>query len=234
VRAWSVRRKVLTFGLGSIVLVAVAIPVAIFIYIHFVEGPPPKKLSLDATPTNSAASGELVPVEGTWAVAAESKVGYRVKEVLLGQSATAVGRTSDVTGSMTVTGTTVSAASFTAQLATVTSDEGKRDSQFRNRIMDVKQFPTATFVMSKPVFLDPVPPANVVANYQISGKLTMHGVTKDITIDLAAKRVGGTISVNGEIPITFADYSISNPSAGPARVGDDGTLEVLLVFTKQG
>jgi polyisoprenoid-binding protein YceI len=135
---------------------------------------------------------------------------------------------------MIVAGTTVSAASFTAQMATVTSDEGRRDSQFRNRIMDVQEFPTATFVMSKPLSLDPVPAATVVETYRVSGKLTMHGVTKDITIDLSAKRVGGTISVNGEIPITLADYSISNPSAGPARVGDDGTLEVLLVFTKRG
>lgn len=32
------------------------------------------------------------------------------------------------------------------------------------------------------------------------------------------------------IPITFADYGIDNPSAGPAQVGDEGELEFLLVL----
>jgi hypothetical protein len=40
------------------------------------------------------------------------------------------------------------------------------------------------------------------------------------------------IQVSGSVPITFADYSIDNPSGGPASVGDSGTLEFLLVLAK--
>lgn len=36
----------------------------------------------------------------------------------------------------------------------------------------------------------------------------------------------------GTIPVTFADSGIANPSGGPALVGDDGEVEVLLVFAK--
>ena len=34
------------------------------------------------------------------------------------------------------------------------------------------------------------------------------------------------------MPVHFADYGISNPSFGPAKVGDDGTVEVLLDLTR--
>ena len=32
--------------------------------------------------------------------------------------------------------------------------------------------------------------------------------------------------------MTFSDYDIDDPSGGPASVGDDGELEVLLVFSR--
>jgi hypothetical protein len=34
------------------------------------------------------------------------------------------------------------------------------------------------------------------------------------------------------VPITFSDYSIDNPSGGPASVGNTGELEFLLVFAE--
>ena len=47
---------------------------------------------------------------------------------------------------------------------------------------------------------------------------------------MTARLSNGQVQVTGSIPITFADYGIDNPSFGPASVGDDGTLEFLLVF----
>jgi hypothetical protein len=86
--------------------------------------------------------------------------------------------------------------------------------------------------MTKPLDLGGLPAEGAEKTYKISGKLTLRGVTKDVTIDLLAKRTGGRIAVNGQIPIHFADYSVPNPSGGPASVGNDGSLEVLLVFSK--
>ena len=57
-------------------------------------------------------------------------------------------------------------------------------------------------------------------------------MTRTVTITLNAKRTGANIDVNSEIPVTFADYSIPNPTFGPASVGNNGTLEVLLIFTR--
>ncbi len=211
--------------LGVVVLLGVGGP---FVYIHFVEGDPPRKLSVAASTGDQQPS---VPVAGQWQVGPGSQVGYRVKETLFGQSTTAVGRTKDVTGSMSVTPTTVTAASFTAQMTSVTSDQGGRDSEFRGRIMNVDQYPTASFTMTAPLALGRPPAAAQTKQYTVTGKLTLHGHTRTVTVTLEAKRSGETIALGGAIPVHFKDYGISNPSGGPASVGSDGSLEVLLVMT---
>src|SRR5215475_10998459 len=61
----------------------------------------------------SARVAAAVPLPGTWAVAAGSRAGYRVNEVLLGQQNVAVGRTSSVTGHLAIRRTTVTAGTFT-------------------------------------------------------------------------------------------------------------------------
>ena len=75
----------------------------------------------------------------------DSAVGYRVVEVLFGQDTEGVGRTSAITGQLTIAGTQVTAADFEVDMTTVTSDEDRRDNQFHGRLMDTDEFPTATF-----------------------------------------------------------------------------------------
>jgi polyisoprenoid-binding protein YceI len=165
-------------------------------------------------------------------VASGSRAGYRVKETVLGQSGTAVGRTSAVTGRLTLAGTQISAASFSVDMTQVTSTKSQRDGQFQGRIMDTAQFPTATFALTKPIALGTVPASGVTIAPKATGKLTLHGTARTVTIALVAARTGNVIQVSGSVPITFADYSIDNPSGGPASVGDSGTLEFLLVLAK--
>lgn len=151
-----------------------------------------------------------------------------MKEDLFGQHATAVGRTNDVTGSMTIAGTTVTKASFSVDMTTVTSDRSQRDGQFQGRIMDTSQFPTATFELTKPINLAPVPKDGTIKMYPATGKLTLHGTTKTVTIPLNTKRVGDVIQVQGILSINFPDYNIDNPSGGPASVGNVGQMEFVL------
>ena len=56
----------------------------------------------DTTTGGASASGSP---DGTWTVGSGSAAGYRVEEVLLGQNTEAVGRTTAVTGELTVSGT---------------------------------------------------------------------------------------------------------------------------------
>jgi polyisoprenoid-binding protein YceI len=220
-------------------IAAVAVAVAIvvggpFVFFHFIEGSAPAPLSLpSASPSTDATSGTTpangtTDVDGVWSVATGSQAGYRVKEILFGQSHTAVGRTSAVTGTMTVSGTSVTAGEFSADLTKVSSDQSLRDNQFQGRIMDTADFPTATFTLTHPIRLGTLPAEGKQVTETAAGTLTMHGTTRAITFQVTAQRSGTTIEISGAIPILFADWNIANPSGGPATTQNHGTLEFLI------
>jgi len=158
-------------------------------------------------------------------------VEYRVAEILFGQSATAVGKTSTISGSMTLADATVTAAKFTVPLATVKSNESLRDIQFRGRIMDVSEYPDAVFNLTAPIPLGTLPAVGTVINAAATGNLTMHGVTRSVTFTIHAEYTGTEIEVSGSIPITFASWDIQNPSGGPAQVGSSGAMDFLLYLS---
>jgi polyisoprenoid-binding protein YceI len=222
-------RRWLLIGAVVVVVLVVGGP---FVYFNFIEGKAPARLSLSSrTGTSSASPTTSVPLDGTWTVASASQAGYRVKEILFGQNHEAVGRTSSVTGTMTVSGTTVSKATFTVDLTTVTSDESRRDHQFQGRIMDTASFSTATFTLSQPIDLAPIPAAGVQRTFQARGQHTLRGVTKAVVVQLTARHAGSTIDVSGSIPIKFAEWNIPSPSYGPVTTEDNGVLEFLLRFS---
>ena len=243
-------RHWLRWLIGAIVVLVVLGVGGPFLYIHFFNGSTPAALSLPTasssvssspggttTPAaaSTAASGSLA---GTYRVGSGSVVGYRVNEVLLGQSTTAVGRTTSVTGHLTIAGSTATAAAFSVPMDTVHSDKSERDGQFDGRIMDVSQYPTGTLTLTSPIDLAPLPATGVIKSYTAAGKLTLHGVTRTVTFTLTAERStakdGGTqIEVAGDIPVLFSDYNIQNPSVGGfVTTQDHGLLEFLLVFSK--
>src|SRR5204862_7912468 len=117
----------------------------------------------------------------------------RVHEKLNGLDNEATGSTTSVTGQLTVDGTTVPSASFTVDMTTVTSDESQRDGQFRGRIMNTSQFPTATFELTQPISLGSIPDNLVQVDFQATGKLTLHGTTKEVTFPLKAQRNGSRL-----------------------------------------
>jgi polyisoprenoid-binding protein YceI len=239
-------RRRRTWLIGLPVLVLLAVTVGPFVYIHFIEGPAPKKLTLEdakVTTTTSATvdassgasgdpSGSGDDVAGAWKVTAGSQAGYRVKENLFGQDATSVGRTSDVTGTMQVDGTTVSAAKVVVDMTTVSSDRSQRDGQFRGRIMSTDRFPTATFELTKPIDLGALPADGQERTYEATGDLTLRGVTRSVTFALQAERKSGQIVVDGDLKVSFDDFQIPDASGGPASVGRSGEIELLVVFAK--
>ncbi|HXJ62596.1 MAG TPA: YceI family protein [Actinomycetota bacterium] len=123
-------------------------------------------------------------------------------------------------------------AKFTVDMTSVTSDESRRDDQFNGRIMETATYPTATFELSKPVDLGKLPADGGTGNSTATGDLTLHGVTKSVTFPVQAQRSGDTFEVAGQIPVTFADYGISNPSFGFVTTEDHGVLEFRLAFTR--
>jgi polyisoprenoid-binding protein YceI len=236
----------LRWVIGAVVVIIVLGVAGPFVYFHFIEGNSPAPLSIRLTPSASApgisASGTQSAspgssqdasgsVAGTWAVGSGSRVGYRVKETLVGQSHTAVGRSSSVTGSMTIKGSTVKTARFTVKMATIHTDSAQRDAQFDGRIMDVATYPDGTFALTKPISLAPLPAAGTIKTYSATGTLTLHGKTVPVTFPLRAERTAGTIEVQGSIPVLFSKWGIPNPSfTGFVTTQNHGIMEFLLDF----
>jgi polyisoprenoid-binding protein YceI len=227
----------------------IALPVAALLlvtggtwtYIHVFSDKAPAPLTLEgrvennvASTTTTAAGVTAAPAsfDGTWIATTGSQAGYRINEVLFGQSTEAVGRTGNVDGSLTISGTRVETADISVDLASVTSDKSQRDNQFRGRIMSVTKYPTATFKLTSPIDLGSLPADGATVSVPATGDLTLHGVTKSVTTTVTAKRTGGTIQVNGTLPVLFADYGIADPSFGPASTQDHGVIEFLVAFTK--
>jgi polyisoprenoid-binding protein YceI len=229
-------RRWILAGVGVAVVAFVGGP---FVYFRVIQREAPARLDLPsatATPaadgsssTGSSASGTT---DGKWSVAGGSLVGYRVKEVAFGQSGEAVGRTSRVSGSIAVDGSTITEGTFTADMTTVTSDKTRRDGQFRGRIMDVSTYPKSTFKISEPIVLGSIPAEGVEVTQQVKGTLTLRGTTKPVVFEVKGRRSGSSVQVSGSIPIKFADWSIPNPSFGPVTTQDNGILEFAINFKR--
>ena len=161
-------------------------------------------------------------------------MGYRVRETLANIGATeAVGRTPDVTGSLTVDGTTITAADFTADLSTLQSDEERRDGQLRQQALETALFPTATFVLTQPIELAEAPADGSTFEVTAVGDLTLHGVTNSVEIPLQAQVSGDVVTIVGSLPIVFADYGMDSPrSMIVLSVEDNGVMELQLQLTR--
>jgi polyisoprenoid-binding protein YceI len=222
-------------GVVAVAVLAVAGP---FVYINFIKSDAPAPLTAATTaPTTPATtqagqSASDGSIAGTYSVTSGSQAGYRVKEVLFGQDAEAVGRTSAVTGPIPIDGTRVTAGDFSVDLTTVQSDESRRDNQFQGRIMDTATYPTATFKLAQPIELSSLPADGATISAKAQGQLTLHGTTRQVTVDVSAQRSAGSIRLSGQIPVTFADWNIPNPSFGPASTEDHGLIEFLLVLAR--
>lgn len=196
---------------------------------------PPAGVSDQAGGTGAAGAGSP---DGTWRVQAggDSFVGYRIREQLafLSSPNDAVGRTPAVTGTMRVAQGCVEAATIEADLQALASDEARRDNALRRAGLETARFPTATFELTEPLALDGTDGGGQTLSGEASGRLTVHGTTRDVTVGLQGRwGDGDTIEVIGTLPVTLADFGITPPRLGPVvSVEETATVELQLVFAR--
>jgi polyisoprenoid-binding protein YceI len=205
------------------------------------DSPPPA--ALDPAPTTAGQASKdtqsdgAATADGTWQVSDDgsSFVGYRVKEQLafLNSPNEAVGRSSAVTGTMQVAGDTVEAVKIEADLTRLTSDEDRRDNAIRMRGLESERFPTATLELLEPLQLATAPVQGQEVRGQGTGKLTVHGVTREVELDLQGIWSGSSIQVAGQLPVKMSDFQIEPPRFGPVVSIEDGlAVDFKLVFER--
>lgn len=195
-----------------------------------VPAPPPSPAPSVAVPASDAV--------GPWNVSPGSQVGYRIEERMLGGglagTRTAVGRTPAVSGSLVVRRDAQGlAATVTvdADLKQLASDSLRRDQVLRTAGLMTDRFPGATF------YADTRVPAGADTGrdfaLETTGKLTLKGVTRDVTVRMTGRMELGRILLVGQVTLTLADFGISPPDvAGVVDVADRGQVEFSLVFVK--
>ncbi|MEE9413947.1 MAG: YceI family protein [Acidimicrobiales bacterium] len=244
-------KKLLAGGIAAIAL-AVA---ALFIFLFFIRDDSPEEFELrteeevaedraaapdatDAPDAPDAAESEEAEdtaegIEGNWTIGPGSQAGYRVIEDFAAiPDFEAVGRTSELEGFLTIEGTVVTTATFDVDIASMTSDSGRRDGQFKGAIMNASEFPTAKFVLTSPIDLGEVPGEATANSFAATGDLTLRGVTNSVDVAIDAQLLSGEIEVVGSIDVIFADFGINNPSNGVVTVRDEGKVEFQLIFIR--
>jgi polyisoprenoid-binding protein YceI len=94
-----------------------------------------------------------------------------------------------------------------------TAEIRKVTASMRDDVMQVEQYPRIEFA-SKEVTQMP-------GGYHLLVALTMHGVTKDVPMDVAVETTGDTLRAKGTFAVKQTDYGIK-----PFRGGPGGTVKV--------
>jgi len=194
---------------------------------------------------NTSASGAsshspagTVSVAGPWTftIDASSTTTVRVREILAQVRAPgdAVLTATGVKGSFTLNtdGSFTPASKITADLGSLRSDQSQRDGFIKDNTLETRRFPTAEFAPSKVTGLTLPLPVSGDLKFTISGKMTVHGVTKDVTFSVVAKRDGArlTATATADPAWTFGDFGMTVPRvASVLSIEDSIRVEITLV-----
>ncbi len=189
-----------------------------------------------ATTAASQQGAQAASVDGTWTLAdqGESFVGYRVEEELatIGYKE-AVGRSPTIEATITIAGGQLTAVTVTADLRDLKSDDSRRDGAIRNQALESNAFPEATFELTEPLVVPDGLAAGDPISVEAQGTLTLHGVTREVTIPLEAELANGVMVIVGSLPIVFADYDIDQPrSPILVSIEDNGVMELQLFLVR--
>jgi polyisoprenoid-binding protein YceI len=173
------------------------------------------------TATAGAADAPAAPASGPYRlgiVPADTQAVFRVKEQLAGRSLPndAVGTTNAVSGQIVIQpdGTIAPGESkIVVDVSTLQTDERRRDDFIKRNTLETGQFPQATFVPTKVEGLaSPLPTSGDVA-FQITGDMTVHGVTKQVTWDVKATIAGKDMKGRATQSFKFGDFGMTPPRA---------------------
>lgn len=189
-----------------------------------------------STPAAGTATAPALPGGATRFVIIpeRSEAAYFADEQLarLPLPSTAKGATTDISGEFVVTEDGFdpdNPATFTVDLRTLKSDEERRDNRVQDAL-ETSRFPTATFTATGVEGYDPGAAEGVEQALTLTGTLDIHGVQKEVTWDLKARREGNVITGLATVNFLYADFGITAPNiAGIVSVEDDVTLQVQVV-----
>ena len=101
--------------------------------------------------------------------------------------------------------------------------------------LESDRYPTASFQLTTPIALPATAASGQTINVSATGALTLHGVTKTVTIPITARLTGSKIELVGSITFPFSQFGMTPPSIGGfVSVQNNATMEFQLLLAQQG
>lgn len=196
------------------------------------------KSGCDRSPGSSpvSSSGQAYTI-----ISERSEAAYFADEQLanLPLPSTAKGSTNAITGTFYLTEDGLDldpeqTSTFTVDLTTLKSDQDRRDSRVQSDGLETDQFPTATFTAESVTGYDPAIPEGEEQTLQLTGTLDLHGVRKEVTWDVKARREGDIMTALATLNFRYEEFNIPILNiAGFVSVEEDVTLQVQVVAQRQ-
>jgi polyisoprenoid-binding protein YceI len=133
------------------------------------------------------------------------------------------------TGAATTIGDELQSLAVEVDTASIEADDPKLTGHLKTPdFLDVAKFPKATFKSSSVT-----KKAAGSATHEISGALTLHGVTQQITFPATVSVSATAVTGAGEIKIDRQKFSITYPGLPDDLIKDEVVLKPNLVFVKK-
>lgn len=161
----------------------------------------------------------LPPTPGMNLQLTDGSASYRVTEQFVGIDfpSDAIGTTTAVTGTLDIAkdGSIVPGSKLTVDLRELKSDQEMRDHFIQSRTLQTDQYPDAVFVPTKIQGLPLMIPQNGQTGFELTGDLTIHGVTKPVTFQgIATFNRDSTVAGRAKTSFTFDTFGLMVPKIG--------------------
>ncbi len=167
-----------------------------------------------------------------------SSASYSVTEQFVGISFPndAVGTSTTVNGTIGIAadGAIEPGSKLTIDLRNLKSDQEQRDGFVKTRTLETDKFPMAEFVPTKIKGIPTMIPFQGQAGVELTGNMTIHGVTKEVTFQgIATFGRDGTIAGRAKTTFNFATFGLTKPSIGRLmNVDDKIALDIQFKFKR--
>lgn len=190
-----------------------------------------------ATSAPSAAAGPSATADTFTVDSTRSQVTVRVREQLaaLPAPSDAVLQTSKVSGTIAIdsNGTVQPGSVITVDVSSLKSNSDLRDNFVKGNTLQTRQFPTATFTVTRVSGLPrPLPPTGTW-ELDLVGVLNIRGVAKEVIWKVAAKGTPNELDGTATLTTTFGAFGMQPPRAASVlSVVDSIHLEAHIVAAR--
>ena len=236
-RAEAKRQTRRRLAIGAAVAGALAV-VGVVAYLVWVYGGNAARPGASATATLAPS---LTPAAGQTVLTLDpsrTQATFTINEVLLGNPNTVVGSTNQVTGQILIDPNDPSKSrvgQIRVDMSTLVTDNDMRNHTLQGRILETGD-PSNQYATFDPTSYKGLPStiaAGQTVTFQVTGNLTIHGVTKAETFDITLTATSATqVAGKATTTVRYQDFNISIPNVPSVSDVSDNVV-LALTFTAQ-